>query len=790
MIRNYIIIAWRNFVKHRTFSFINIVGFALAMASCFLIIFHIKSELSYEKIYPNHKNIYRFHVLEWAKSSPPMAQAVADFFPEVKSTARFFEFGDGSILSYNDYQTIIGNSMLADSTAIDMFNYEFVAGDPKASLRVPFTSILTESLAKRVFGNAHDAVGKTIVLNGDTELAITGVIKDVPENTHIQFEMLTSFSSFYKFIPENWASNKGWMAPYTYLELDPAKVASFEARIPDFQVKFYEGWDTPEKLRATKQLGLTPIDDIHLYSHLEQEMSANSNASYLYIFAGVAVFILFIASVNFINLNISLAFRRIKETGLRKVMGAVRIQLIKQYLAETLVTSFVGLLIALGLFFAVIPNYNALAGRDVHPGDVITFENILVMAALIVGVSLLSGAYPAFFMSRFKPTDALKSQRGPGSSTPFVRKTLVVFQFAVSAFMIASTIIIIRQMNYFRNQDLGFNKDQVLVVDTNGDKDKLVLQQEVSRLPNVKAVSLSGSVPGSGYAGAYSEVENSKGDLQITNLDVYFVDFDYIPLYNIKMAAGRPYNREFKTDTTQALILNEAAVRVLGYHSAEQAIGKRFKQWGREGKIVGVIKDFHYKSLQNPIKPLCLRMEWPRMGLLSVKVSSTNVKSTVAAIEKKFRTIIPNRPFSYYFMDEFYDRQYRSEERFGRLFLNFAVLAIFISCLGLLGLASYSTMQRTREIGIRKVMGASVSNIINLLSKEFLKLVVISFFIASPVAWYFMHKWLNDFAYRTQISWWFFAVAGILALLIAVITISVQAFRAAVANPVKSLRTE
>jgi putative ABC transport system permease protein len=328
------------------------------------------------------------------------------------------------------------------------------------------------------------------------------------------------------------------------------------------------------------------------------------------------------------------------------------------------------------------------------------------------------------------------------------------------------------------------------VIDTNEDKARQTLQQAIAGLPNVQLTSLSSSVPGSGNPGAYSEVENVKGDLQIANLDLYFVDFDYIPLFNLQMAAGRPFSRSFKTDSNQAMILNEAAVKILGYPTPEQAVGKRFKQWGHEGKIIGVIKDFHFRSLQQPIKPLTIRLEWERNDLLSVKVGTANLPNTIAAIEKKYKSIIPNRPFSYYFMDEFFDRQYRSEERFGKLFMNFAILAIFISCLGLLGLASYSTMQRTREIGIRKVMGASVSNIINLLSRDFLKLVIISFFIAAPVAWYFMHQWLADFAYRTNISWWIFATAGILAVLIAVITISFQAIKAAVSNPVKALRTE
>jgi putative ABC transport system permease protein len=384
----------------------------------------------------------------------------------------------------------------------------------------------------------------------------------------------------------------------------------------------------------------------------------------------------------------------------------------------------------------------------------------------------------------------LKGRFSTGTRGIFLRKGLVIAQFTISIGLIIATVIVYNQMNYMRTQDLGFSKDQMMIIDTNGDPAKQAFVQAVKELPNVKSSAMSGSVPGGGNPGAYSEIENNKGDLQIANLDLYFVDFDYINLYKIKMVAGRSFSRNFLTDTTQAMVLNEAAVKMFGYTSPQQAVGKRFKQWGREGKIIGVMKDFHYHSLQEEIKPLSMRIEPGGSNLVSLNVSAANLPKTIAAVESKWKSLIPSRPFSYYFLDEFFDRQYRSEIRFGKLFLNFSILAIFISCLGLLGLASYSTIQRRKEIGIRKVMGASVLNIVNLLSKDFLKLVGISFVVAAPVAWYFMHQWLKDFAYRIDISWWIFLIAGVTAVLIALITISFQAIKAAIANPVKSLRSE
>lgn len=345
-------------------------------------------------------------------------------------------------------------------------------------------------------------------------------------------------------------------------------------------------------------------------------------------------------------------------------------------------------------------------------------------------------------------------------------------------------------MNFMRSQDLGFSKDQMMVINSNGDPARDAFINAVRGLPNVKAVTMSSSVPGGGNMGAYSQIQNVKGEMQIANLDLYFVDFEYLTQYNVKMAAGRTFSRSFMTDTTQAMILNEAAVKMFGYRNPQDAVGRNFDQWGRKGKIIGVMKDFHFKSLQQEIKPLSMRIEPNGCGLVSIKVSSNHLPATIAAIENKWNTLIPARPFSYFFLDEYFDEQYKSEQRFGKLFLNFAVLAIIISCLGLLGLASYSTMQRTREIGIRKVLGATVPNIVNLLSKDFLKLVVIAIVIASPIAWFAMHKWLQDFAYRIPISWWIFVLAAVTAAIIAIVTVSFQAIKAAVANPVLSLRSE
>lgn len=792
MLKNYILIAWRNFTKHRTFSLINITGFALAMASCFLIIFHINSEVNYETFYPDYKNIYRVHPPGWAKSSPPMAQSMKDYFSGIRSTARFYPFGGGSILSYNDYQTILGSAFMADSTALDLFKYEFTQGSGKTSLRAPFSAVVTESLAHKVFGNS-EAVGKTIKLNGDMELTISGVVKDIPENTHIRFEMLVSFSTFYKIIPDNWASNRGWMAPFTYLYIEPGQLAQVENKMSDFQVKFYEGWDTAENLRKATMLELQPMKDIHLHSHLEQEMSENSNASYLYIFAVVALFILFIASVNFVNLNISLAFNRMKETGLRKVMGAIRSQLVKQYLAETLVISVLALILAVCLFFAVLPNYNSLAGRDVQIADVLTIENIGIMTAVVIGVSLLSGAYPALFMSRFKPTEALKSQKGPGASTPAIRKALVVFQFAVSAFMIASTVIIIRQMDYFQNQDLGFNKDKVISVNLYGDLSKKitetpdVLKSELMKDPSIVSIGLTTDRPGDQISVESVVPEGADPNTQFPQFRAMAIDDGFIQTLEIPVIEGRSFSRAY--NDTAAFVVNRAALKAL---NITNAIGTRIVNQTRNlsGTIVGVVDDYHFASLHNAVEPLVLQYQPKYANHLLIKTNSADVQRTIGNIESTLKSIAPSHLFSYTFLEDRWNAQYKEENKMQVLFNTFSVFMIVISCIGLFGLSAITMQTRRKEIGIRKVVGANVPSIVKMMSKEFVILVTVGSLIGLPLSWYAMNTWLSKFAYKIDITADVFVISAIACVLIAFGSVLFNALRAAYTNPADSLRSE
>ena len=678
--------------------------------------------------------------------------------------------------------------MLADSTLFNVFDFLLIAGNRNTALREPMSIVLSQSAAKKYFGNANP-MGQQVQLTGAAiNATITGVMKDIPENSQIKADMFVSLSSA-KQIYGQPTQDSEWTNHnyYTYVLLKPHTDAkALEAKFPAF-MEFHHGAEA-KKLQMQDYLSLEPLRNVYLKS--KRDGFETGSISNVRIFSVIAVFILLIACINFINLTTARGAERAKEVGIRKVVGAARVQLARQFIVESVIICFIAFLLSLLLCSLLLPLFNQLAGKQISTGILNHPFNIIILLLLSVGIGILAGFYPSLVLSSFKPVSVLKGRFSTGTRGLILRKSLVVFQFTISIVLIVGTIVVYTQLNYMRNQDLGFNKDQTMIIETNFDKNKDVFKQSLSSIPGMISASFSSSVPGGGNTSAYSKMENKAGDIQKTNLDLYFVDFDYINQFQFKIVAGRAFSRDFKTDSAQAMVINESAARSLGYTSPKDAVGRNFDQWGRKGKIIGVLKDFHYKSLQQNIQPLVMRYEPWALGLISIKVSSANLPSIIKAIESKWNNIIPNRPFDYYFLDEFFDKQYRAEDRFGNLFTNFSILAIFISCLGLLGLASYSTIQRTKEIGVRKVLGASVSNIVNLLSIDFISLVLIALVIASPLAWLGMHTWLQDFAYRTSITWWVFALAGLAAIMIAFLTISFQAIKAAMASPVHSLRAE
>jgi len=793
MIKNYLKIAFRNLWKHRIFSFINIMGLTVGMAACFLIFLYVQFELSYDNFHSKADRIYRLRAdiktpTEVLKAGGPSWAVVPHLeadFPEIESAIRVS--GGSFLVRKGDIKFQEENTKFADSAFFNVFDFKMIKGNPKTALNEPFSIVFTESTAKKYFGK-EEALGQTLLLTGDGVTAtVTGIIRDIPENSQIKADMIISMSTLTRRFNPGIDNQWGNYGCSSYVLMKPGTNAlAMQSKFPAFLEKHNGQEMRKSQMYAT--IFIEKLKDVYLRS--TRDGSNSGNIKNVYIFSIVAVFILLIACINFVNLTTARSTERAKEVGIRKVVGAARTQLARQFIGESIILCLISLVLALLISSLLLPYFNLLSGKTISHGifEKTSYVFYLLIAAISIG--LLAGIYPALVLSSFNPIIVLKGRFATGSKGNLLRKGLVVAQFTISIALIIGTIVVYRQMNYMRNQDLGFNKDQMMVIKTQGDPSKETFKQVVSGLPNVISTSLAGSVPGGGNPGAYSEIENTKGELQIANLDLYFVDFDYIPQYKIKILAGRAFSRDFITDTTNSMILNEAAIKMFGYTTPQQAVGKRFKQWGREGVIIGVMKDFHYRALQQEIKPLSMRIEPDGCDLVSVNVPAIHLPETIASIEKEWKKMVPNRPFSYFFLDEFFGRQYATEERFGKLFVNFAIIAIFISCLGLLGLASYSTTQRTKEIGIRKVLGASVQGIINLISKEFVMLVIISFFIATPIAWFFMHKWLEDFAYRINISWWVFILAGATALFIALATVSFLAIRAAIANPVKSLRTE
>ncbi|HTB26195.1 MAG TPA: ABC transporter permease [Puia sp.] len=793
MLKNYFKIAFRNLWRHRVFSLINILGLTVGMTACFLIFLYVRFELSYDKFHSKSDRIYRIvcdiktptETMHPGGPSWAVGPHLMGGFPQVEAAVRTTD--DELLVRKGNFKFQEKSSLWADSSFFQVFDFKLVKGNPKTALNEPLSIVFSESAVKKYFGD-KDPLGQTVLLTGDGFTAkITGVMKDIPENSMIRADMIVSMNTLTRKLNPGLDDQWGNYGNRTYVLLRPgANAAAFEKQIPAFL----------EKMNGTemKQLNMYPtlilekFKDAYLTS--DRNDSNSGSIKNVYIFSVIAVFILLIACFNFINLTTARSAERAKEVGIRKVVGAGRQQLTRQFIGESVLICVIAFILTIAVAALLLPSFNQLAGKTLSKGifNNLSFIGILFLAS--IGIGVLAGIYPALVLSSFKPVTVLKGRFTTGAKGNLLRKGLVISQFTISIALIIATIIVYLQMNFMRNQDLGFNKDQMMVINSNGDPAKDAFVHAVSSLPNVKSVAMSSSVPGGGNMGAYSKIQNVKGEMQIANLDLYFVDFDYLKQFDIKMAAGRSFSRDFMTDTTHAMILNESAVKMFGYRSPKDAVGRDFNQWGREGKIIGVMKDFHFKSLQEVIKPLSMRIEPNGCSLISIKVSGNNLPGTISSIENKWNTLIPARPFSYFFLDEYFNEQYKSEQRFGKLFLNFAILAIIISCLGLLGLASYSTMQRTREIGIRKVLGASVGNIVNLLSKEFLRLVGIAVIIASPIAYFSMHKWLMDFAYRIPISWWIFVIAAVTATLIAILTVSFQAIRAAVSNPVKSLRSE
>ncbi|QHT67980.1 FtsX-like permease family protein [Rhodocytophaga rosea] len=813
MFQNYLKIALRNILKYTGFSFINIFGLALGLTCCLLISLYIRDELSYDKYHTNADRIYRV-TRNWTSQdgsvslhlghvAPPFGPLLENEFPDIEASARIIQ--NGFLFRYDEKAFNENNVFIAEPAIFKIFTIPVISGDPKKALDDPFSIMLSDKMAEKYFNN-ENAVGKVIKIDNQFQVKITGIFKHFPANSHFHPDFLVSFSTLNDdnvYGRENLRTNFGNNSFGTYLLLpENYNTQTITSQIPVFLDKVLAG-NNPNngpKPSAGTNLFLQKLTDIHLHSHLDSEFEANSDITTLYILSAIAVFILIIACINFMNLSTALAAKRAKEVGIRKVMGVTKDKLVIQFLSESVVFSMIALVLAIGIVQLSLPALNNFTGRELSVGYLENWYTLplLITLALIVGV--IAGSYPALYLSSFQPISILKgkllsAQAGSGLQAISLRQILVVLQFTISIVLMICTGIMFNQLNFLSNKSLGFEKDHVVTLSYFGELSEQYesFKNQLTSQTSVQQVGRSSRIPSGRLLDSNGATAQVGDSLQPTSATIKFlrVDHDFISTYKIEMAAGRNFSKEFGTDDTTAFIINQEAASMIGWKTAEEAIGKQFTYGPRKGRIIGVVKDFNFESMHQEIAPMVFFIA-PNDGYnyLSVKINGTNVKETLAQIEKTWYKFLPERPFEYTFLDENFGRLYEKEQKQGQLFSTFSILAILIGCLGLFGLASFTAVQRTKEIGIRKVLGASVSGIVTLLSKEFLKLVFIANLIAWPVAWFAMSKWLDGFAYSVNISPWTFLLAALLALIIALITVSYQSIKAAIANPVKSLRAE
>ncbi|WP_460637317.1 ABC transporter permease [Larkinella harenae] len=802
MLRNYFKIAFRNLWRNKVFSGINVFGLAVGLASCLLLFIYISHELSYDEFHQKADRIVRV-VMEYSmegqvsrvqQTGTKVAPEFGRQFPDVESGVRLEN--RRAVVSYGDRQFSEKRVVYADSALFDIFSFPLKQGNPKTALAGPNLVVLSESAARKYFGD-ENPVGKTVRINaggGDREYAITGVVADCPANSQIKYDLLASFSSLSASKKEEWFS-----ANYaTYLLLrKPESIANLQAKIPGFMKTQFSA----EEMTGGNYLTyfLEPLRQVHLYSDVEGNFEPNGDLLYIYIFGSVAILILVIACVNYINLATSRAVERAQEVGVRKVMGAQRTQLFGQFMGESLIVTFVALGLGLVLVYLSLPFFNALSDRSFSFGVLTEPDHVLGLVGISALVSLIAGGYPALVLARFEPVRVLKGHLKTSGAGQF-RRVLIVFQFAITAFLIVCTLLVNKQLSYIQDKKLGYNKDHVLMLPADREVNEKIraLKSEFRQNAEVQQVARSYESP-TFIQGGYSMRRLDKSQQPYKSVTALPIDDDFVKTMNLRLVAGRDLTaNDLERATTPGsdsllhfhFILNESAVKELGWKSAREAIGQKMDLgYGRFGDVGAVVEDFHFASMKQKIAPLVL---FPEDGghVLLVKLSGNRLPNTLQFLEEKWKTIVPSRPFEYEFLDQEFNAMYSAETRTGRIFGVFAFLSILLACLGLLGLSAYTTAQRTKEIGIRKVLGASVTNIVLMLSRDFLKLVLVAIVLASPLAWWAMNQWLQDFAYRIDIVWWVFAVAALIAIGIAFLTVSFQSLKAALMNPVRSLRSE
>jgi putative ABC transport system permease protein len=799
MIQNYLKITLRNIQRNKAFSIINIAGLAIGMACCIVIVNYIVFESSYDRFHTNAGHIYRVNALlefggrgeKLASTNHPIGPYLEDNYPEVLDSARLRRYMYGQILvEYEENKFFEKGIYYADDSVFDVFTYPMIVGDPKTALKLPYSIVLTETIAKKYFGENYP-LGKILKLDNREDFKVTGVIKDTPSNTHFPFNMLLSFESFYMSNPNLKGNWTGDFEVHTFILLkEGCDIKALETKLPAIVEKNLG--NILKVVGGRVEYSLQPLTDIHLHSDLLNEPTGQSDISYIYAFSAIALFILLIACFNFMNLSTARSAKRAKEVGMRKVLGANKRKLVYQFLGESLLLSTFAFIIAAGLAELSLPVIRSLTSVDLN----IFFTDIPLFTLISVGfvfvVGAVAGSYPAFFLSAFKPVRVLQGVLKTGPANYRFRSILVVFQFAISVFLFIGTIIILNQIRFMKNKNLGFDKEHIVyiqILDDSVQSSTEAIKEELVRIPGVVLASAVSHVPGQGARhNAFLPEGFALGESMM--MGRISADSDFLKTFGIELVAGRDFSPDYSTDKADSILINETAVHKIGW---DDPLGKKISEMLEKlvpKTVIGVVRDFHTDTLHNPLVPICIDQNQEEFNFIAVRISPTNISQTMTLLENKWKELDPTGTFDYSFLEDSFAGQYRAEERLGKIFIYFSMLAIFIACLGLFGLASFTAEQKTKEIGIRKVLGAPVSGIIVLLSKEFAKWVVAANIIAWPIAYFLMHKWLQNFAFRTSIGIGSFLCAATLALLIALTTVIYQSIKAALANPIESLRYE
>ncbi|UCE43360.1 MAG: ABC transporter permease [Candidatus Aminicenantes bacterium] len=796
MLKNYLKIALRNFLRHKGYSLINIAGFATGMAVCLLILIYVRHELSYDNYHEDGDRIFRIAQdirtptsnRVFAPIAPMVAPTLKADYPQVEQAARSLTTGS-RLVRKKDTFFYEDRFMFADPELFDVLTIPFIQGNPQGALTRPNTLVISEKIALKYFGQ-DNPLGKTLEIDNDT-YEITGIVVDSPENTHLKYDLMASMETL-----SDWEEMSNWHSTmfYTYLKVKPnVDVDEFAQQVTNLADK-YVGAQL-KKWGDSYHYFLQPVSSIHLHSHIRYEAEPPGNPQYVTIFSFVGLFILLIACLNFMNLSTARSANRAKEVGMRKVVGAKRLQLVAQFLGESLLIALLSLGLAIVITKFAIPFINNVTGIALDFNMLLNPANLIFLIGGSILVGLAAGIYPALVLSAFLPVVTLKGSLRSGSGGFALRNVLVVVQFAISVVLIISTLIMAKQFNFMKNQHLGFEKEQKLVIPLRGG---ISMQENYETVKNlfsgdasITAATVSSTVPGRGVSNFGIALVGEEDPKNQSMFHMYF-DHDFVPSYGIEMVAGRAFQGDMSTDIAGAFLINEAAATAFGWSSPEEAIGKRLRTGagGRVNPIIGVTKNFHYRGLQSHVEPIVMEYH-PRMfRFLTLSVDISDIQQSLAFVQSQWKSMFPNHPFESFFLDTDFDRQYRSDEQVGRIFGIFTILGLFIACLGLLGLASFTAQSRTKEIGIRKVLGAAIPGIVIMLSKQFTKWVVLANGLAWPVAYVIMSRYLKNFAYRTQINILTFVLSGLLVLAIALLTVSFQSIRAATTNPVDSLRYE